>query len=187
MAARGELFSKWLLAIPHPHRLPQPHAMLQSEQQRGSHPECGGAEEGKGVRDIGLADKERVNKPEQINIISSALDARRTDSVTSCRTLRKGARQLVGAGAVAVSLAAHMAKAAAAPPAFVQIVQRRRRRIDIPFSVRPTAPTKSEDRPTACVVLGRLLLERRERASGWRDFNHASVLRSRSALVWDMK
>ena len=53
--------------------------------------------------------------------------------------------------------------------------------------VRPTAPTKTEDRPTACVVFGRLLLERRERASGWRDFNHASVLRSRSALVWDMK
>ena len=114
------------------------------------------------MRDIGLTDRgtERVNKPEQINIISPTLLARRTDGRRDKLPASQRGGQLVGA--VAVSLAAHMAlvaAAAAATPAFVQIVQRRRR-IDIPFSDQDRPKRREDRRPTACVVFGRLLLER---------------------------
>ena len=97
---------------PSPHRPLYRSRMLHAEQQRGSQPEGGGAREGEGVRDIGLTDRERVNKPEQINIISRrSLDRRirsygrgRRDKLPSIHVRR----QLVGA----VSLAAHMAAAA---------------------------------------------------------------------------
>ena len=62
-------FWRYHIRDPPPHRPPQPHAAAPSEQQRGSQPECGGR--GEGHRTEGGI--ERVNKPEQINIISPTL------------------------------------------------------------------------------------------------------------------
>ena len=149
------------ISRPPPHRPPQPHAAAPSEQQRGSQPECGGR--GEGHRTEGGI--ERVNKPEQINIISPTLAPQTDGPRTESDKLPDGRpSSWRAAERRTVPLAAHMA-ASAAKAAFVQIVQRRRRRRETnryPFF--PPTTESEERRPaTACVVFGRLLLEGRER------------------------
>ena len=143
---------------PSPHRPLYRSHMLHAEQQRGSQPEGGGAREGKGkgVRDIGLTDRERVNKPEQINIISRRSLHRRIRSYGRGRRDKLPSihvrRQLVGA----VSLAAHMAAAALRRDgaSFCANSAEEAETNRYPFS----RPTKTEDRPRVSCSAGRLRL-----------------------------
>ena len=112
--------------------------MLPIEQQQGSQPESGGERKGHRTDGQRAGKQTRANKH---NFPSARSTDGWTDGVTSCRPwpTKEAGRQLVGAVAFAAHMAAAAAKAAA--PAFVQIVQRRRR-IDIPFF----RPRLSEER-----------------------------------------
>ena len=148
------------ISRPPPHRPPQPHAAAPSEQQRGSQPECGGR--GGGHRTEGGI--ERVNKPEQINIISPTLapqtDGPRTESdklpdgrPSSWRAAerrRRAARSTHGGGVGKGSFCANSAEAAEEAG-------------DESISLFPSSDDRERRPATACVVFGRLLLEGRER------------------------